>query len=98
MAEGELNQTWKDDNIVDFWKNCDLLSNKIIKYNPAHFKYTGEANMRPAKQQNQSAIEKIKEDTRGKIVRPSEEEVQFSNFVNKNKSQVFPRCQLMSMW
>ena len=48
VAEGELNQTWKDDNIVDFWKFCNLLYNHMINYNPTHRKYAVDATMRPA--------------------------------------------------
>ena len=31
-AEGDLDHTWKYDNIVDFWKFCDLVSNKMLKH------------------------------------------------------------------
>ena len=51
----------------------------MIKYNPTHHKYSGEANMIPATQQNQAAIDKSKDDTRGKRGRPLVEEVQLSN-------------------
>ena len=30
VAEWDLDQTWKEDKIVDFWTFCDLLSNKMI--------------------------------------------------------------------
>ena len=66
VAEGEIYQTWKDDNIVDFWTFCDILSNQMIKYNPTHYKYEGNSNMIPAKHQNQSARDNIKDDTREK--------------------------------
>ena len=45
VSEGDIDQTWKDDNIVDFWKICYLLSYHTIKYNPTHIKYSGASNM-----------------------------------------------------
>ena len=33
VTEGELDQTRKDDSIVEFWTVCDLLFNQILKYN-----------------------------------------------------------------
>ena len=48
VAEGELDRICKDDDIVDFWKFCALLSNQMIKYKPNHHTYAGDANMRPA--------------------------------------------------
>ena len=65
VTEEELKHTWKDNNIVDFWKFCDLLSNKNINYNPINWKYAGETNMRPDVQQNQSARDRSKDSTRG---------------------------------
>ena len=32
VAELDLDQTWKDDNIVDFWTFCDILYNQMIKW------------------------------------------------------------------
>ena len=66
VAEGYLDQTLKDFNIFDFWTFCDILSNQMIKYNPTHYKYEGNSNMIPAKHQNQSARDNIKDDTREK--------------------------------
>ena len=37
----------------------------MIKYNPTHFKYSGDANMRPTTHQNQAARDQIKDSTRG---------------------------------
>ena len=48
VEEGDLNQTWKDDNIVDFWTFRVLLYNHMINYNPTHHKYAVDATMRPA--------------------------------------------------
>ena len=31
VEEWYLYQTWKEDNIIDFWTFCDLLSNNMIK-------------------------------------------------------------------
>ena len=31
VAEGEINYTWKEDNIVDFWNFYYLLFNQMIK-------------------------------------------------------------------
>ena len=31
VEEWDLDQTWKEDNIVDFWKFCDPLYNQMIK-------------------------------------------------------------------
>ena len=45
VVEGDLDQTWKDDNIVDFWKFWGILSNQIINYNPTHCKYASGTNM-----------------------------------------------------
>ena len=52
VSEWDLDKTRKEDNIVDFWTFCDLLSNQMIKYNPTNLKYAGGANMRPATQKN----------------------------------------------
>ena len=79
-AEGDLDQTWKDENIFDLWKFRDLLSNQMIKYNPNHRKYAGDTNMRPGTQQNQSARNKSKDNARKKIGTPLEEDIQLSNF------------------
>ena len=67
MEEGELNQTWKEGNIVDFWTFCDLLSNQILKYNPIHRKYASGDSMRPATHKNQSTRYIIQYDSRVKI-------------------------------
>ena len=53
VSEGYLEQTFKDDTIVDVWTFRDLLYNQMIKYNPTYFKYSGDSNMRPATQHNQ---------------------------------------------
>ena len=52
MVEGDINQTFKDDNIVEFWTVCDLFSNHMLKYNPTHRKYEDGTNMRPAIQKH----------------------------------------------
>ena len=70
VSEYDPGQTWKDDNIFDFWKFCDLLSNQMIKYNPTHHKYPGNTNMRLATQQYQPARDISKDDARGKRGRP----------------------------
>ena len=31
VAEWDLYQTWNEDNIADFWKCCDLISNQMTK-------------------------------------------------------------------
>ena len=67
VAEGKLDQTWKDENSVDFWTFRDLLSNQMVKYNPTHCKYAGGTNMRPAKEQNKATRDNSKDGTRGKI-------------------------------
>ena len=79
-AELDIDQTWKDNNIIDLWTFRDILSNQTIKYNPNHRKYAGDANMRPGTQQNQSARNKSKDNARKKIGKPLEEEIQLSNF------------------
>ena len=76
VKEGEIDQTWKDDNIFGLWIFCDLLSNWMIKYNLTHSKYAGDANMRPVKYQNQVSIDKSKYSAREEIERPLSEEVQ----------------------
>ena len=53
--EGELDQKWKDDNIFDLCKFLYLFSNQIIKYNPTHWKCTGDSNIVPTTQQNQAS-------------------------------------------
>ena len=65
VEEGYIDQTWKEDNIVELWTLCDLLSNQMIKYNPTHCKYSGESNMRPATHHNQALRYKNK-DSAGK--------------------------------
>ena len=67
VEEGDIERTWKDNNIVYFWKICDLLSNQIIKYKPKHHKYEGDANTIPATHQNQAVQDKNKDDEREKI-------------------------------
>ena len=52
----------------------------MLKYNPTHRKYTGDANIRPATQQNQAAIDKIKDYARGKIGRLLVEDLHLSKF------------------
>ena len=98
VSEGELDQKWKEKNIVDSCTFHDLLSNQMINYNPTHHKYSGDANIRTATHENKSARENIKGDERVKIVRPSAEEVQLSNFSKNQRSQVSPRCQFTSVW
>ena len=85
VSEWELDQTRKEDNIVDFWKFRDLLSNKMIRYNPTHRKYAGDANIIPATHHNQASKYKSKDGAREKLGRPLEEEVQFSNWTKKPK-------------
>ena len=85
VAELEIDQTCKDINIVDLWKICDILYNQMIKYNPTHHKYSGEANMRPATQNIQSTSNNRKRDAKVKIGRPSEEDVQLSIHAKKSK-------------
>ena len=79
MSEGDVDQTSKDNNIIDLWKFRYLLSNQMIKYNPKYWKYAGGAKIRPATQHNQATTEKGKDDASVKIGRPSEKEVQLSN-------------------
>ena len=76
VAEGYIDKTWKEDNIVDFWKFRDLLSNQMIKYNPTHHEYAGGTIMIPDIEQNQSARNNSKGNARIKIGRPVVEEVQ----------------------
>ena len=76
VKEGDIDQTWKDDNIFGLWIFCDLLSNWMIKYNLTHSKYAGDANMRPVKYQNQVSIDKSNYSAREEIERPLSEEVQ----------------------
>ena len=48
----------------------DLISNWMIKYNPTHRNYAGDIKMIPATQHNQAAIDRSKESSRVKIIRP----------------------------
>ena len=57
----------------------------MLKYNPTHHKYAGDANMIPAAQQNQASRDKIKDDARLKIGRPLAEDLQLSNFSKNPK-------------
>ena len=91
VAEGEIYQTWKDDNIVDFWTFCDILSNQMIKYNPTHCKYEVEYNMRSDTHIKQTKKYKSKYAVRKEIWRPSEKEVQLSNFSKKIKEAKYHR-------
>ena len=70
----------------------------MINYNPTHHKYSGDANIRTATHQKKSARENRKGAERVKIVRPSAEEVQLSNFSKDQRIQVSPRCQFTSVW
>ena len=36
VSEGDVDQTSKDNNIIDLWKFRYLLSNQMIKYNPKY--------------------------------------------------------------
>ena len=66
MAEGDIVQKWKDDNIVDLWTFRYLLYNQMIKYNSTHHKYSGDTTMRPATQHKRDTGENIKYYARGK--------------------------------
>ena len=70
LVEGELDQTWKDNNIFDFCTFCYLIFNKMINYNPNNFKYSGGTNTIPATHQNKSARDIIKAYARFKRGRP----------------------------
>ena len=85
VEEGEINQTWKEDNVFEFWTFYDLLSNKIIKYKQNHKKCSGGYNMRPDTQKNKDARYKRKDYVRGKIGRPLSEEVQLYKSAKKPK-------------
>ena len=85
VAEGELDQIWKGENIVDLWKFCYLLSNQMLNHKPTHQKYASDTNMRPSTQQNQAARDHNKDDARGKIESPLEEDIQLSNFSKSPK-------------
>ena len=89
MEEGELDQTWKGENIVDLWKFCYLLSNQMLNHNPTHQKYASDTNMRPSTQQNQAARDHNKDDARGKIESTLEEDIQLSNFSKKIKESKY---------
>ena len=65
VEEGDLNQTWKDDNIVDFWTFRVLLYNHLINYNPTHCKYAVYVTLRPATRYYQDARDNRKENPRG---------------------------------
>ena len=98
VSEWELDQKWKDKNIVDFCTFHYLLSNQMINCNQTYHKYSCDANIRTVTHQDEYAIENRKGAERVKIVRPSAEEVQLSNFSNNQRSQVSPRCQFTSVW
>ena len=85
VAEGDLRHTWKDDNIVDFWTFNYLHSNKMIKYNPTHLKYSCDTNMRPYTQHNQAKRDKSKDKLRVERGSPLANEVQFSKFLKTIK-------------
>ena len=75
VAEGVLDQTWKDNNIVNVCTFRDLISKQVIKYNPTYCKYSGDAKMRPSTQQNQGTRYESNYDSRGKIFRPLAEDI-----------------------
>ena len=79
VSEGELDQKWKDKNIVDFCTFHYILSNQIINCNPTYHKYSCDANIRSATHQNKSERDNSKDAERVKILRLSAEEVQMSN-------------------
>ena len=56
----------------------------MLKYKPTHIKYAGDANMRLAKQKNQSARNKSKYVERVKRGILLEEDLQLSNFEKKS--------------
>ena len=78
--EGELDQTQKDKNVVEFWKFCDILSNQMLKYNPNHRKCAVRTNMKPATHQNQAVQDNSKYYSGGVIWRPIAEYITLSNF------------------
>ena len=53
----------------------------MIKYNPTHYKYESDANVRPATQHNQATRDKINYYEKVKIGSPLAEKVQMSNFL-----------------
>ena len=92
--EGELDQTQKDKNVVEFWKFCDILSNQMLKYNPTHRKYVCDTNMRPSTHKKKPTRDKIKDDARGKRGRPLAEDLQLPLFEKKPKDPTISEVQI----
>eukprot|EP00957_Ditylum_brightwellii_P121898 9296026-Ditylum_brightwellii.AAC.1 len=52
VAEGEICQTWRDDNPMNFWEFRDRLSIQKLTYKPTMCTYPGDENMCVSIQQN----------------------------------------------
>ena len=96
-AEGELVSEWKY-KLIDFWTFRESLSNQMLKYNPIHREYHGDAQMIVCSQQhrnrhrNQDETEDLESATgRRNRGRPSRDSVKrrklFSTFFYAKRSR-----------
>ena len=69
----------------------------MLRYKPTHLKYTVDTSMIPSTQQNQTEINKSKDDSRRKIGRTLAEDLQFSNFAKKSKNPRIAGCQFLRL-
>ena len=51
-AEGKINNDWKLDEPMDFWRFRKKLANSMLRYKPSARKYPGDERMRPSTQQS----------------------------------------------
>ena len=52
MTEGEIDESLKDKTLSDLWTFSDVLSAQMLKYDPIHRRYAGDARLRAASQHN----------------------------------------------
>lgn len=55
IAEGKLDESWKVNNTVKFWRFRELLSEQMLQYNPIDRKYPGDDKMRVCTQKKKRA-------------------------------------------
>ena len=62
VAEGKINNDWKLDEPMDFWRFREKLENSMLRYKQSARKYPGDKRMRSLTQQSlrQMAASKIR--------------------------------------
>ena len=52
VAEGKINNDWKLDDPMEFWRFREKLENSMLRYKPIARKYSGDEIIRPSTQQS----------------------------------------------